>query len=55
MNQRLHRVVELEALLGENRRLVADEPAKFEKYPVEVQHFRGNTDYFRRIYRIHLK
>jgi hypothetical protein len=31
---------------GENQLLVTDEPFEFEKQPVEVQDFRGNTEHF---------
>ena len=40
-------------MIGENRRLVADEPVEFEKSPVEVQDCREITDHFRGIYRIY--
>jgi hypothetical protein len=44
------------SLLGKNRRLITDEPVKFEKSPVEVGDFRRITDHFRGIYRrVYLK
>ena len=42
-----------EAMTGENRQLVTDEPVEFEKKPVEVQDCRKITDHFRGIYRIY--
>jgi hypothetical protein len=42
--------------LGTNWWLVADEPVEFEKYPVEVGHFRRISNHFRVVYkRIYLK
>ena len=38
------------ALLGENRRLVTDEPVEFEKSPVEVGDLRRITNHFGGIY-----
>ena len=43
----------LEAMIGESRRLVTNEPVEFEKSPVEVQDCRKITDHFRGIYRIY--
>ena len=40
---------------GKNRRLVADEPVEFKKYPVRVEDFMRFIDHFRGIYRIYLK
>jgi hypothetical protein len=41
-------------MIGENRKLVIDEPVEFEKQPVEVhQDCRKITDHFRGIYRIY--
>ena len=40
------------SMIGENRQLVTNDPAKFEKQPVEVQDCRKITDHFRGIYRI---
>ena len=37
-------VVVCESLLGENRRLVTDEPVEFEKWAVKVWDFRRITD-----------
>ena len=42
-------------MIGENRRLVADEPVEFEKSLVELWDCRRITDDFRGIYRIYLK
>jgi hypothetical protein len=42
-------------LFEENWRLVTNEPAEFEKQPVEVGDLRRITDCFRRIYRLYLK
>ena len=39
-------------MIRENRQLFTDEPAEFEKEPVEVQDCRKITDHFRGIYRI---
>ena len=40
-------------MIGENRRLVTNEPVEFEKQPVEVQDSRKLTNHFRGIYRIY--
>ena len=42
-----------QAMLGENRQLVTNEPVEFEKLPVEVQICRKITDQFLGIYRIY--
>jgi hypothetical protein len=44
-----------QAMIGENRQLVPNEPVEFEKLLVKVQDFGGITDHFRGIYGIHLK
>ena len=40
-------------MIGENLRLVTDEPVGFEENPVEVQDCKKNIDHLRGIYRIH--
>ena len=40
-------------MIKENRQLVTDEPAEFEKKPVEVQDCRKITDHLRGISKIH--
>ena len=40
-------------MIGENRRLVTDEPVEFEKQPVEAQDYRKIDDHFRGSYRIY--
>ena len=42
-----------DAVIGENRQLVSDEPVGFEKQPLKVQDWRKMTNRFRGIYRIY--
>jgi hypothetical protein len=39
-------------MIGENRKLVIDEPVEFEKLRVEVQDFKRITNHFIGIYKI---
>ena len=41
------------SMIGENRQLVTNEPAEFEKSLVEVQDYRKIANHFRGIYRIY--
>ena len=43
----------LDAMIGENRQVVTDEPVEFEKWPVEVQECRKITDHLSGTYGIY--